>query len=306
MYPASPHLDLDGRALALLVAVHDEGSVTGAAERLGLSQSAVSHGLERLRALVGDVLFVKSGRGIAPTARADALVRQARDLLEQMRYFTVAQAVDPARLQVTWTVAANDLQAHLLLPEWLLRIQIQAPGFRLRVIPSTVPTLEMLRDEQCQLVISPRPPESDDVVQKRLFADHYRIFFDGSLREAPVDLSAFEVAEHIGVQYVPSQRSLDIDRWLLEQGVRRRMAITVPGFAGIRPFLLGSTRLATLPSLLGRNALQGLATAPLPMPTPDMPMYAIWHLRHQHDPVHRWLRGVLDEVVTNILGSAAG
>jgi DNA-binding transcriptional LysR family regulator len=296
------HFDLDGRALALLVAVHDEGSVTGASARLGLSQSAVSHALDRLRTLVGDELFVKSGRGIAPTARANDLVQQARHLLDQMRHFTMPQAVDPARLQVTWTVAANDHQAQLLLPEWLRRIQLLAPGFRLRVMPSTVPTLGMLRDEQCQLVISPRPPESDDVVQKRLFVDHYRVFYDANCREAPLDMATYQAAEHVSVQYLPSQRTLDIDGWLQEQGIHRNFAVTVPGFAGVRPFLQGSTRLATLPSLLLQTTMQGLATAPPPVEPPTMPMYAIWHLRHQNDPVHRWLRVILEQVVADRLG----
>lgn len=63
-------LDLDGHALQLLLAVHEEGSVTRAAQRLGLTQSAVSHALDKLRALTGDALFVRSGRGIVATAQA--------------------------------------------------------------------------------------------------------------------------------------------------------------------------------------------------------------------------------------------
>jgi DNA-binding transcriptional LysR family regulator len=300
MNAVAPHLDLDGRALALLVAVHEEGSVTAAAQRLGLTQSAVSHGLERLRALVGDALFVKCGRGIVPTARADQLVHQARQLLEQLQRFALSDTMDPERLNTTWTVAANDLQCHLLLPRWWRRVHEQAPGLRLRVMASSVPTLEMLRDEQCQLVISPRPPESDDVVQKRLFADHYRVFYDATMGEAPTDLAGYEAAEHISVIYERPRRTLDIDQWLQAQGVQRRMVMTVPGFSGIAPFVRGSRLLATLPRLLEVGLLQGLAHAELPLPGPQMPMYAIWHLRHQADPLHRWLRGLLDEVVTEL------
>lgn len=292
-----PHLDLDGRSLALLVAVHDTGSVTAAAQRLGLSQSAVSHALDRLRALVGDALFVKSGRGIAPTARADALAAQARELLDAMRRFTQPGAFDPHRLDTVWTVAANDFQCELLLPRWLQRIQAHAPGFRLHVIPSTVPTLEMLRGHECQLAISPRPPEGDDVVRKRLFADRWRVFFDPAMRTAPATFEDYRAAEHVSVQYVPSMRGLDIDRWLREQGLPREVAITVPAFAGMRPFVLGSTRLATGPGRLAQGLMQGLAASDLPIPAPEMPMYAIWHLRHQQDPTHQWLRRQLDDVV---------
>ena len=73
------HFDLDGHSLRLLVAVVEEGAVTRAAWRLGVTQSAVSHGLDKLRAIVGDPLFVRSGRGIVPTARALALVASCVD-----------------------------------------------------------------------------------------------------------------------------------------------------------------------------------------------------------------------------------
>ncbi|WP_084544958.1 LysR substrate-binding domain-containing protein [Derxia gummosa] len=299
--PDDPHLDLDGRSLSLLVAVHETGSVTAAAQRLGLSQSAVSHGLDRLRALVGDALFVKMGRGIAPTERANELAARARGLLEQMRRFTIAEELRLDRLNATWTLAANDLQCHLLLPRLFARVQAQAPGFRLRVIPSTVPTLDMLREQQCQLVISPRPPEGDDVVQKRLFSDRYRVFHDARHRAAPASLADYEAAEHVSVQYVPSQRRLGIDHWLEDRGLRRRVVVTVANFAGIRAFLDGSAMIATLPSLLRLGVLQGLADSELPFPGPTMPMYAVWHLRHQQDPVHRWLRQQLEAVVAEVL-----
>ena len=89
------HSDLDGKLLQLLLAVMEEQSVTRAAQRLGVTQSAVSHLLDKLRAIVGDPLFVRSGRGIVATARAEALAVQARLLLDDMRRFTTAASVRP-------------------------------------------------------------------------------------------------------------------------------------------------------------------------------------------------------------------
>src|SRR5450830_1518675 len=151
--------DLDGRLLQLLVAVVEAGSVTGAAQRLGVTQSAVSHLLDKLRAITGDPLFVKSGRGIVATARAEGLALQARALLSSMERFALSGEFDPARWQTTFTVAANDFQRDVLLPALMARLRAQAPGVALRVIPSNIPSLEMLRHEHCQLVISPRPPD---------------------------------------------------------------------------------------------------------------------------------------------------
>src|SRR5512139_4119575 len=237
------HLDIDGHLLQLLLAVIEEGSITHAAQRLGVTQSAVSHLLDKLRAIVGDPLFVKSGRGIAPTARAQALALRARTLIEELRSFSSAAEFDPARLSVVVTVAANDLQRDLLLPSFLRYVRAQAPGVVLRVVPSGAPTAELLRDERCQLVITPRPPEGSDILQKRLFEDSYRVFYDAGQRGAPATVEDYLAADHVTVVHEP-RRSLDIDDVLADRGVRRRFVAQVPGFAGIGPFLRGSTMIA--------------------------------------------------------------
>jgi DNA-binding transcriptional LysR family regulator len=291
------HLDLDGHLLHLLSTVIEQGSVTAAANVLGVTQSAVSHQLERLRAIVGDALFVKSGRGIVPTARAEALALQAQGLLTQMHGFVHSGAFEPSRLSQCITIAANDLQRDLLLPRLLNRLQSQAPGVTLRVVPSDVPSAEMLRAQDCQLVISPRPPDATDIKHKRLFADSYRVFYDPTVRKPPRSRKAYEAAEHITVVHQP-RRSLDIDDLLLKHGVQRRFAATLSSFAGVAAFVSGTARVATLPGLLRQSLLRGLADAPVPVDTPEMPMYAIWHMRHQQDPAHVWLREQLFSVVS--------
>ena len=295
---------LDGRLLQLLLAVLEEGSITKAARRLDVTQSAVSHMLDKLRELVGDPLFVKSGRGITATARAEALAVQARVLLEEMRRFLAGAELDPAALKATFTVAANDLQRDLLLPPLLERLRRQAPGLALRVIPSDIPTPELLRDGECQLVISPRPPEAGDVLQKRLFVDRFRVFFDAKRRRAPDDLAEYLGAEHVTVAY-EDKRPLEIDRWLQSAGVVRRFVAYVPGFAGIAPFLRGTGRLATVPSLLRADLLRGLDSCEPPVECPPLPMYMIWHLRHRHDPLHNWVRQELEVVACQALAQAA-
>jgi DNA-binding transcriptional LysR family regulator len=298
-------LDLDGRLLALFLAVLDEGSVTRAAQRLGVTQSAVSHLLDKLRAIVGDPLVVKAGRGIVPTARAEALAGRARVLLDELRSLTQdAARFDPATVQATLTVAANDLQRDLLLPPFLARVRQRAPGLRLRVINSGVPSAEMLRQETCQLVITPRPPEASDVLHRRLFDDDYRVFYDATQRGAPTALADYLASEHVTVVHEP-RRALDIDEHLAQQGVVRRIVAEMPGFAGVAAFLHGSPALATLPGLLRAHQLRGLANAPVPLPCPRMPMFLAWHLRHQHHPLHQWLRSELDAVLPQALAQVA-
>lgn len=297
------HLQLDGRLLQALVAVLEEQSVTKAAERLGVTQSAVSHLLDRLRELVGDPLFVKSGRGIVATARAEALAVQARVLLDEMRRFVAGAEFDPASLKTTFTIAANDLQRDLLLPPLLRRLRERAPGLVLRVIPSGVPTPELLRGERCQLAISPRPPEAGDILQKRLLEDRYRVFYDAASRAAPRNLDDYLATGHVTVVYEP-WRNLEIDQLLAAAGVARRFVAYVPGFAGIPAFLRGSDLLATVPSLLRADLLRDLASCEVPVECPTMPMYMIWHLRYRHDPVHCWVREELEAVARQALAIA--
>lgn len=297
--------DLDVRLLQLLVAVVETGSITSAAQRLGVTQSAVSHQLEKLRGIIGEPLFVKSGRGIVATTHARQLSIQARELLDQLEHFARSSEFDPARWQTTFTIAANDFQRDVLLPPLMARLHAQAPGVALRVIPSDVPTLEMLRHAHCQLAISPRPPEGSDIVQKRLFETRYRVFYDPAVRAAPQDMAEYLAARHITVVYEP-RRALDLDQWLSGRGVQRRFAVMVPGFAGLPAFMHGTDLLATVPGLLQTTLLRGLASVEPPMPCPPLPMYLIWHARHQHDAAHRWLREQLEAGVGAVQNETTG
>lgn len=300
---AIDHSNIDGRLLQVLLAVTELRSVTRAAAQLEVTQSAVSHQLDRLRAITGDPLFVKSGRGIVPTARAEALAQQARRLLDELRAFAQGDSFDPAAFDGTVTIAANDLQRDLLLPLLLRHARASAPGLSLRIVPSGVPTADLLRDGGCQLAITPRPPDAADVVQRRLFDDRYAVYFDPKARKPPGTLRAFLDAEHVEVQHETRGR-LEIDRFLDERGLRRRFAVTVAGFSGVAPFLRGSALVATLPALLRASLLRDFATAAPPFPCPPMPMFMAWHQRHQADPMHRWLRDALVAVVAPALAAA--
>lgn len=298
------HLSLDGHLLQLLLTVHEEGSVTRAAQRLGVTQSAVSHLLDKLRAIVGDPLFVKAGRGITATPAADLMAARARVLLDDLRAFAVTAGFEPARLVCCFTIAANDLQRDLLLPPLLRRLRAKAPGVTLRIIASGAPEPAMLRDDACQMIITPRPPVGADILQKRLFEDGYCVFHDPQHHRQGIDKAAYLAAEHVTVLYEP-RRTVDIDDWLAVRGVTRRFVATVPGMAALGPLVRDGPWIATAPSLLRLGALRGLSTAPVPVPTPAMPMYMVWHRRHQADPVHRWLRGEMEAVVAQTVGMQA-
>ena len=303
------HLSLDGHSLELFLAVLEEGSVTAAAARLELTQSAVSHGLKKLRQIAGDPLFVKSGRGIIATAHAKTLAPQARALIDEMRMFTSGATFEPATADLSLTIAANDFQRDLLLPHFYRRVASQVKRFTLRIIPSQSPSPTMLRENRCDLLITPLPPEGTDIVQKRLLRDKYVCYYDAKIRSAPVTRSDYQTARHITVVYTDNER-LDFDRRLAALGQQRNISVSVPNFSGVPAFLRGSELLASMPSLLAHDLMRDFAYAPIALPsraraTVDLPMFMVWHQRYQRDPKHRWIRSQMEAVVTHVTANSA-
>lgn len=298
-FDESAFLALDGRSLRVFLAVLEAGSVTTAAHRLGVTQSAVSHCLERLRSIVRDPLFVKSGRGIAATAHAQALAERARQLLDELQEFAAGADFDPATADIAVTVAANDFQRDLLLPEFFRRVAAAAPAVRLKVIPSGVPSADVLRESRCDMLITPRPPSGADIFQKRLLADRWVCFYDTGQRSAPQSEADYFGARHVSVVYAGGER-LAFDSGLEQQGKARDFAVTVPNFSGVPAFLHGSQYLATLPGLTRFGIMRGFGWAPLPFGFPEMPMYLVWHRRHHLDPGQGWLRAALLGVAEGI------
>ena len=293
-------LDINGHLLRMLVCILDKSSISKAAQELGITQSAVSHALDKLREITHDPLFVKSGRGISPTARAIELGNQAKQFLHQLQSFSETPGFSPKDLDLTLTIAANDLQRDLLLPSLFEKIREVAPKIKLKIISSGIPSLEMLRDQGCHLAISPRPPNGSDIVHKRLFEDRYVVFYDATQRSAPKNVQEYLEAQHISVVYDPP-RPIALDEFLLEKNLRRNFAITVPSFSGIPAFLRNSRMLATLPSMVKVNLFKDFASADVPVECPGMPMYLIWHQKYHKDPTQIWVRDLITQIASKII-----
>src|SRR5262249_26087169 len=161
----------------------------------------------------------KSGRGIVATAQAQALAVQARTLIDGMRTFAGSASFDPATAELSLTIAANDFQRDLLLPGFFRRVEGSLRSLNLRVIPSQAPSPAMLRENRCDLMITPLPPSGIDIVQKLLLQDHYVCYFDARVRRPPTTRAAYLAARHITVVYTDNER-LDFDRRLAAAGIR--------------------------------------------------------------------------------------
>lgn len=286
------YLNLDGRLLRVFDLVYETGSVSDAARRLGVNQSSVSHALERLRRIVGDPLFVRAGRGIAPTTRADALAGLARAILAEMERFAEGEAYDPQKDQRPFTIAANDYEVETVLRPLLSALRADAPMAPLHIVRvySKSEWAKPLRNKELDLVLAP-VLESDeaDLAQQTLFQDRHMCFFDPMERSAPETLDAYCAAPH-AVMSPGRFRSTEIDRRLEEMGRRRTVVLAAPSFSMLAALIKGTNIVAAMPSRLTSTLFAGFSCSPPPFQTAAFNIAQIWHIRNSASLRHRWLR----------------
>jgi DNA-binding transcriptional LysR family regulator len=291
--------DLDLNLVVLLDALLVEKSVTRAAERIGLTQSAASHALKRLRDHFGDPLLVRTADGMVLTARAKELAVPIHDALDALTTtLRGGRAFEPAHARRTFTVAMGDYLGVVLLPALYARIAREAPGIDLRISSIARDIETMLETEAVDLVVT-MTPLGDDVpglFQQRLFADRYVCVVRRGHPTGPLDLDTYCALAHALI--APRGGRGVIDRQLAARGRVRRIALQIPHW-GVAPHVIATTDLVL-------TAVEGFARTyarvlpleirELPIEIPTVTCWQRWHERSQHDAGHAWLRGLVAEL----------
>lgn len=296
---------LDGQILRTFLIILEEASVSRAAERLDVTQSAVSHTLAKLRRVLGDPLFVRSGQGLTPTETAISLKTPVQNVLDQMQGLTNQRAFDPKSEALHFVVAANDMQRDLVLPQMVREARADGIALSLEVKPSGVPSVSLLRDAHCDLILTPLPPDAPDMIQRKLFSGKMMCFYDGTRTNPPGSLEAYLAAQHVTVQFVFGGTS-DEALQSTELPHRPKPTITVSNFAGLTPFIRGTEMLTTQIEYMHLATLAELQMAPLPFSSEELSIYMVWHERSNNDPAHKWLRGRVRQIAGRIGKSDAG
>lgn len=286
---------IDLNLLKTLDALLREGSVTRAARSLGVGQPATSHALNRLRELCEDPLFVRSGRGIIPTPRAEAMREPVSRLLrEAARIVAHEPAFDPAQTTRTFTLSCPDLLAPTL-GALAARVGRQAPGARLVVRPRRPDDAHALERGETDVVLSPTPSVGPGLVRRGLGRVRFAIHMDaGHPLVAPrprVTLQAWLVYPQVIVETGHGGSSL-VAATLARAGIERRIGLVVPGFLAALAALRGTELTYAAPRELTAPLLEtfGLCAAVPPIDLPEVPVAALWHERFTHDPAHRFFR----------------
>ncbi len=308
--------ELDLNLLVALDALLDEQGVTRAARRMGISQSAMSHTLRRIRDLFGDPILVRARGGMLRTPRAEALVIPLRSALASLAR-TLADPGEfvPATARRGFRMVSPDLFDVLVLPALLRRLGRQAPGVDLAVAPGYARISERLEAGDVDLAIVPvlmgaesfdlGAPMDSDLRQRTLFHDRFRCFLRAGhpalTRSRRISRRTFTALAHVVVS--PSGQGLGfVDRVLEEHRMSRRIALRVPQFSTALAIVAQSDLVLTAPRALERcpspSALVSLAP---PVTLPHHAVTMVWHPRFTEHPPHRWLREIVSSVSSSVV-----
>ncbi|MGX9353992.1 LysR family transcriptional regulator [Roseobacteraceae bacterium S113] len=287
---------LDGQLLRTFLMILEESSVSLAAERLGVTQSTVSHALNKLRTILGDPLFVRSGQGLAATETAISLKAPVLEVLDRLQSLTNLRPFDPRSEKMHFVIAANDMQRDLIFPRLLHNAWAESIDLSMELRPSGVPSVGLLRDARCDLILTPLPPDAPDLMQRKLFSGNMKVFYDAARRSPPATLDEYLNADHVTVHFALGGSAEEVIE-TTEFSSLPKAKVSVSNFAGIPPFLLGTDLITTQFEFMQQTSLSPLAMADLPFGTEPISIYMVWHQRSTNDPAHRWLRDQIRNVI---------
>ena len=298
---------LDLNLLTVFEAIYEVGTVSGAADRLALSQSAASHGLARLRDACKDDLFVRAPRGLSPTPVAQEMYPAIKQALDALRA-TLAEAsgFDPGTSQRRFRISIP----HPMGPFYALDLRKAAaaiaPGIVLTfdTVSRPVDLEDNLREGVVDIAIDWLPVELDPFINKKLFDDRLVLVARGG---HPSINAGVTLEDLLKAEFVGPHRRREIDR--LPKALREFDKLGVHETVRVSellemPIVVASTDLlgiflSSMGPLMEKRL--GLQVLPIPLELPPMPIYMIWHETRRHDAAHRWLR----EFVVQELGRFA-
>ena len=290
------YLSLDGNTLRTFLTVLEEASVSKAAIRLGVSQSAISHTLEKLRLILGDPLFVRKGRGINPTAKALALREPVDAIVGHLKSLTYNQKFNPLIEAIELTIAANDFPLRFIFPTLLRELYAKGIYPNLAFIPSGVPSVNNKRACRSDMFITPALPREKEYRYTQLFESEAACFYDSSIRKAPETRKQLTNSKYVEVKFSDNESSQMVYS-SINTLVSEERTISVPNFSALSDFIKGTELMTIQSSLFSRGLLKDLDSAPLPIETESVPVYLVWHKRDQNDPANCWFRNEIIRTV---------
>lgn len=290
---------LDLNLLLVFEAVLRTGSTTLAGEQLGLTQSAVSNGLRRLRAAFDDPLFIKTPQGMSPTPTAERLATPLREGLDRIRH-AVEDREDfiPSMAQRRFVLYASDTGQRVFLPRLLAQLRRDAPGVQL--ITHQVPARDappLMASGEIDLALGFFLHFQAGFYRQKLFSDHYVCMVSADHPAIRDDLTLWHYLHAPHAVYRPAVGSHAffedvIDKLFSEQDVQRQVVLRVTHGLGLPEIIAGTDMLVAVPASLAQACAgsPGVRFLPLPFEAPLVDITQQWHERFHRDLGHAWLR----------------
>ena len=303
---------LDLNLLRVFDVVMAERNLTRAAERLSLTQPAISNSLKRLRSAVGEDLLTRSAHGVVPTARAEALWPEVRSALGRLRGVLAPGEFDPAADATNFRIAMADATAALFMPPLVAQIEQSGAQSNLRSLPLTTRDPRALLERGDAEVAVGFFPETVAAVlaqgdsallrRQRLNEGEYTCVMRRGhpLAKQPLTLDSYCAAHHLLVSLSGRDHGL-ADQVLAGLNRKRRVVLTVNQYFTAGRVVANSDLLTVLPAYFidSTGYRDQLLSRPLPFALPSLHLEMIWHIRNDRSSAHRWLRArLLDAVET--------
>lgn len=287
------------------MALMEERSVTRAAERLGVTQPALSNTLNRLRETFRDPLFVRERYGVAPTEFAQSIFPTVAAALEQFDDLVrMQQDFRPAETERLFAIAANSYVEFVLMPRLVARLRVEAPGVRLRLAPFGDDLTEAgVMSGATALALGRVVDPPDTVVVQHLMDEGLACVVRADHPDVgdTLDRATYERLKHVNV-LPPGRLRAGLFQALDRQGLRRDVAISVTHFLAVPEMIAVTDHCATLPRRICR-ALERDPRLRIVAPPVDLgrfPVEMAWHVRHRQDAAHRWLRSVVADTAKTL------
>lgn len=299
----------DLNLLPVFVVLMEERSVTRAAQRLGMTQPALSNALTRLRAVMRDPLFIRERYGIQPTPLALELAPVIAAALATVDDIVLGQQdFDPAEAERLITIAPNSYAEFVLVPAIVARLREVAPGIRLRLTPygsDIVETGVISGDTAMALGRITNAP--DNLVVQHLMDDGLSCVVRADHPEVGATMSReqYEGLKHVNM-LPPGRLRAGLFQALERQGLKREVVVSVTHFLAIPELIAVTDYCTTLPKLICRHlaADTRLKIVPSPVDLGTFPVEMAWHVRYRNDPAHRWLRSLIADVASEVAAGA--
>lgn len=272
--------------------------VSTSAEKLGLTQPAVSNALKRLRTLLKDDLFVRTARGMEPTPYAMHLAEPVGYALGSLQNaFNQRDTFDPATSSRTFTLAMTDIGEIYFMPPLLEALARLAPYIRISTLRNTAGNLrEDMEAGSVDLALGLLPHLQTGFFQRRLFFQRYVCMFRQGHPTAstPISLESFCSCAHVGVIAANTGHG-EVDALMERMGIKRQVRLVVPHFVAVGHILQSTDLIATVPE---RFAVRcegpfGLVTSPLPVRLPEIAINLFWQAKYNREPANMWLRQLI-------------